>query len=91
MYEAVVQPSLLYGAETWTTTKEISRRLEANEMRMLRWSGVTLHDKIWNELIRGTFGVKDPAWSKVVERRLNWYGQEGKERREAPIAESEGF
>ena len=41
----------------------------------MRWSdGVALHDKIQNELIRGTFGVNDPASSKVVERSLNWYG-----------------
>ena len=72
VYKAVVRPSLPCGAKTWSTTKAISRRVEVNEMRMLRWRGdVTLHDKIQNELIRRTFCVKDPASSKVVERRLN--------------------
>ena len=55
--------------------KAIWMHLDVNEMRRLRWSGgVTLHDKIRNELFRGTFGVNDPASSKVVKRRLDWYG-----------------
>ena len=62
---------------------EISKRLDVSEMRMLRWSGaVTRHDQIRSELFRGTLGVKDPASSKAVERRLNLYGhierQDGK-------------
>ena len=49
---------------------------------MLRWSGgVTLHDKIRNELIREIIGMKDPASSKVVERRPNWYGHINRQRR----------
>ena len=42
----------------------------------------SLRDKNQNELIRGTFGVKGPVSSEVVERRLNWYrhieGRDGK-------------
>ena len=30
MYKAVARPSLLYGTETWTTTKAISIRLAVN-------------------------------------------------------------
>ena len=45
VYKAVVRPALLYGAETWATT----RGQEVNEMRMLRWMcGVTRRDKIRN-------------------------------------------
>ena len=55
--KTVVKPPLLYGAETWATTRGQEARLEENEMRMLRWMfGVTtfLRDKIQNEHIRGT-------------------------------------
>ena len=49
---------LLYGAETWATTRGQEARLEVNEMRMLRWMcGVTRRDKIRNKHIRGTTRV----------------------------------
>ena len=65
---------MLYGAETWATTKRQDKRIEVTEMRMLRWMcGVTRKDKIRNEHIRGTTGVAQ-ASKKITERRLNWYG-----------------
>ena len=43
-------------------------------MRMLRWMcGVTRHDRIRNERIRGTTKVIEIS-KKVQERRLQWYG-----------------
>ena len=37
---------MLYGAETWATTRGQEARLEVNEMRMLRWMcGVTRRDR----------------------------------------------
>ena len=35
-YEVVARPTLLYGSETWVTTKRDMTRLEAAEMRFLR-------------------------------------------------------
>ena len=65
---------MLYGAETWATTKRQESRIEVNEMRMLRWMcGVTRKDKIRNEHIRGTTKVAQ-ASRKITERRLKWYG-----------------
>ena len=47
VYKTVVRPALLYGAETWATTRGQEARLEVNEMRMLRWMcGVTRRDNI---------------------------------------------
>ena len=55
VYKNVVRQALLYGAETWTTTRRQEARLELNEMRMQRWMcGVTRRDKIRNKHIRGT-------------------------------------
>jgi hypothetical protein len=52
-YKVVARPSLLYGSETWVTTKRDVTRLEAAELRFLRGvTGYTRLDKIRNEAIR---------------------------------------
>ena len=74
VYKTVVRPPLLYGAETWATTRGQEARIEVNEMRMLRWMcGVTRRDKIRNEHIRGTTRVVH-ASKKITEKRLKRYG-----------------
>ena len=46
-YKVVARPSLLYGSETWVTTKRDMTCLEAVEMRFLRIvTGYTRLDKI---------------------------------------------
>ena len=70
----LVRPALLYGAETWATTRGQEARLEVNEMRMPRWMcRVTRRDTIRNEHIRGTTRVVR-ASKKITEKRLKWYG-----------------
>ena len=69
VYKTVVRPALLYGAETWATTRGQKARLEVNEMRMLRWMcGVTWRDNIRNEHIRGKTRVVQ-ASKKITEKR----------------------
>ena len=52
-YKVVPRPSLLYGSETWVTTKRDMTGLEAAEMRFLRSvTGHTRLDKIINEVTR---------------------------------------
>ena len=68
--KTVVRPDLLYGAETWATTRGQEARLEVNEMRMLRRM---CGDKIRNEHIRGTTIVVQ-ASKKITEKQLKWYG-----------------
>ena len=52
-YKIVARPTLLYGSETWVTTKRDMTRLEAAEMRFLRSvNGYTRLDKIRSEFIR---------------------------------------
>ena len=36
VYRTVVRPAMLYGAETWATTKRQESRIEVNEMRMTK-------------------------------------------------------
>ena len=50
-YKVVARPSLLYGSETWATTKRDMTRLEAAEMRFLSVTGYTRLDKIRSEVI----------------------------------------
>ena len=51
-------PTLLYGTETWAIMKSQERKMELNEMKVLRWTcGVTKKDKIRNELVRGSVKV----------------------------------
>jgi len=52
-YKLVARPSLLYGSETWVTTKRDMTGLEAAEMHFLRSvTGYTRLDKIRSEVIR---------------------------------------
>jgi len=52
-YKVVARPKLLYGSETWVTTKRDMTRLEAAEMCFLRSvKGYTRLDKIRSEIIR---------------------------------------
>ena len=62
-YKVVAKPSLLYGSETWVTTKGDMTGLEGAEMRFLRSvTGYTRLDKIRSEVIRKEleiYGVQD--------------------------------
>ena len=70
VYKTVIRPALLYGAETWATTRGQEARLEVNEMRAHIWiCGVTRRDTIRNEHISGTTRVVQ-ASKKFTEKRL---------------------
>jgi len=52
-YKIVARPTLLYGGDTWVTTKRDMTRLEAAEMRFLgSVKGYTRLDKIRSEVIK---------------------------------------
>ena len=36
VYKTVIRPAMLYGPETWATMKTQEKRIDVNEMRMLR-------------------------------------------------------
>jgi len=80
-YKVVARSSLLYGSETWVTTKRDITRLEAAEMRFLRSvTGYTRLDKIRSEVIRKELqisGIQDVRlkyeqnWINHLERMDN--------------------
>jgi hypothetical protein len=77
----VARPTLLYGSESWVTTKRDMTRLEAAEMRFLRSvKGYTRLDKIRSEVIRKKLeisGIQDMRskhkqnWINHLERMDN--------------------
>jgi len=71
-YKVVSRPSLLYGSETWVTTKRDMTRLEAAEMPFLRSvTGYTRLDKIRSEVIRKELeisGIQDVR----LKYKQNW-------------------
>ena len=80
-YKIVVRPTLLYGGETWVTTKQNMTRLEAAEIRFLRSvKGYTRVDKIRSKVIRKELeisGIQDVRakykhnWINHLERMDN--------------------
>jgi len=71
-YKVVARPTLLYGSETWVTTKRDTARLEAAEMRFLRSvKGYTRLDKIRSKVIRKELkisGIQDVKF----KYKQNW-------------------
>jgi len=71
-YKAVARPTLLYGSETWVTTKRDTTDLEAAEMRFLRIvKRHTKLDKIGSEIIRKELeipGIQDVR----TKYKQNW-------------------
>ena len=73
-YKVVARPSLLYGSETWVTTKRDMTGQDAAEMRFLRSvRGYTRLDKIRSEIIRKELeisGIQDGRLK--YEYKQNW-------------------
>ena len=75
LYETLVIPVLLYGAESWCIRKDDERRLQAAEMGWLRGLlNRSRREKIRNEVTREELGQKDTVVDKIGRRRLTWYG-----------------
>jgi len=80
-YKVVARRTLLYGSETWVTTKRDMTGLEAADMRFLRSvKGYKRLEKIRSEVIRKEleiFGIKDVRakykqnWINHLERMDN--------------------
>ena len=74
LYKTAIRPTLLYGNETWPITQRQEERIEATEMRMLRYiHNVNWEDHVRNEDIRKEAKVK-PISVSMRKRRLQWFG-----------------
>jgi hypothetical protein len=73
-YEVVARPALLYGSETWVTTKREMTRLEAAEMRFLSVNGDTRLDKIRSEVIRKELEISG-IQNVRSKYKQNWFNR----------------
>ena len=75
LYEGVVVPTAMYGAETWNVREAERNRLDVFEMRCLRsMVGVTRMDRVRNEEVRRRTGMVRKMSERVDQRVLSWYG-----------------
>lgn len=74
IYNAVIITSLLYGAETWATTKRHEQRLDGFDTRCLR---SILKIRWWHHTRNSTVRelTQQPYASTILKRnRMRWYG-----------------
>ena len=74
MYNQCIIPTMTYGAETWTTTKQLEQKLKTTQRAMeRRMLNITIRDKIRNSEIRKQTQVKDVI-QKIKEAKWRWAG-----------------
>lgn len=74
VYNQCVLPVMTYGAETLTLTKKSANKLRVTQRAMERAIlGVSLRDRIPNEIIRQRTGVIDVI-EKITTLKWNWAG-----------------
>ena len=75
MYEGIIEPTLLYGCETWVMKKRDRKRIEAVEMNCLRnICGVRRIDRVSNAEIRRRCGKSGGVSQKMDQGVLRWFG-----------------
>jgi hypothetical protein len=74
-YNALIESSLLYGAETCRLTENNRRRVEAAEIDGLRRSSrISIKDSIRNVTVRQQIGLEETIIKEIEQNRLTWYG-----------------
>jgi hypothetical protein len=72
IFTAVVESALLYGAETWTLTDTLEKKLDGAYTRMLRYiKNINWQDRITNTTL---YEKIPPISVKLRERRLKFVG-----------------
>lgn len=75
LYEKIIVPTVLYGAETWGMRAAERQKLKVFEMRCLRsMAGVTRMDRIRNEEVRRRTGVRRELAVQGDMSVLRWFG-----------------
>ena len=74
IYKCAVGLAVLYGMEPVVVTERMMKKMEAAELKMVRWAlGVTFKDKVRNKYIWGTAKIRRIG-EKLREERLRWFG-----------------
>jgi Reverse transcriptase (RNA-dependent DNA polymerase) len=74
VYRALIEPILLYGAESWTLTPKVKDKLDVFDNECLRTIlGLTWEDKISNEELRER-SKQEPMSQKAASRIIRWAG-----------------
>ena len=74
VFDQCIIPALSYGAETWTTTKRLEKRLRVTERAMERiMIGVTKKDRLTNIDLRQKSGVQDIILT-IKSKKWRWAG-----------------
>ena len=69
IYERVIEPTALYGAEAWDMRRCAERMtVDVLEMKCLRSLGVSRMDRIRNENVRRRTGIEMELASRVARR-----------------------
>ena len=75
LYEKVIVPTLLYGAEAWGMRSAERRKVNVLEMKCLRsLVGVSRMDRVRNEEVTRRAGIERELASRADQRVLRWFG-----------------
>ena len=75
LYEGVIVPISLYGAEAWGMRSAERRKVDVLEMKCLRsLVGVSRMDGVRNEEVRRRAGIEREFASRSDQRVLKWFG-----------------
>ncbi|XP_068212606.1 uncharacterized protein [Palaemon carinicauda] len=65
---------MTYGSETLLMKKIFEKKINVEEMKMLRWmAGIPRLDKVRDDLVRGATKVTEVS-KKIQEKKLHWFG-----------------
>ena len=73
LYQGIIVPTALYGAEAWGMRSAERRKVNILEMKYLRsLVGVSRMDRVGNEEVRRRAGIERELASKADQRVLRW-------------------
>ena len=75
LYEQVIVPTALYGAEAWGMRSAERRKVNVLEMKYLRsLVGVSQMERVRNEEVRRRAGIEKELVSRADQRVFRWFG-----------------
>ena len=75
LYEGVIVPTALYGAEAWGMRSAERRKVNVLEMKCLRsLVGVSRMDRVRNKDVRRRVGIERELAIRADQRVLRWFG-----------------